>query len=1577
MQHNKSAPATSPLDDPRFFEDLDLSELAWNGKRVVGTKHNLRDARAYVRNDIPGAPVPDGRSPNEPVSIELVRGSDGHGGDNWVVLVDGLQCQLKRADGRTSGPYKCTLPPGVSRKAKLSSETKVRPVAIGVRLEDEARAPLVCQAKVFQVLKTDERYLQEPNTDTEPSQIGNTIELKPYRVNDITATSVVLPYPFWAPAQSTLGLLCLKAVNAWEHKKRHLMAHNVYSTVYNGVVNVMNASSLIAYNNINQSRTIDQIAENLSTYSANLSNELLSETREERDASKLKEFKTRLTSDKPYRIPNLKPETPQARPTKEEQSYAIGGKDKSVPKELANMFKTITILAKNVNEEMVRRRENGEVVTLSKKLGVLRHFIALQRDTTLAALFDALFSTDTHPAAQAYLHSVLVQGDDDDVGFPIKKSWTVEESHSKKDGNNNDEEYTVKLAPDSKFKHMSAKQKQTFYEDIVTKAVQSFEDDLQRSTATDKPDQSYKPDYMLTYDRVPVTHRTRTTLRTSFLVEVIDYDEKDNFVIEFESMQEDGVVAHCVYSQFVDDIKEFDIRAQELVDALFQLHMDDYSITETLEEHIADLSRMLKKLQLLSDKEDITDSTVQARHVWDMAKVLPAEVKGVFKRTSSNAPFKFDVSSLEDRVIELRIMCRFILPIWPPQENSLYESSTLVYNKENGEEGDDMYSKKQEIEKIEKYIEKYERYLANEEADARRKTKDQIGDKLAVFDQSAYNGAHTTLLRRTLPHIVKTGSLPVVHFETYADMDPPEEYYPVEKEGFRISFFRPSSILQRDTFGKASVAAASSYIALAFSLYATRVLANTAGKLAGIERYEALAQQFIFQLLNSKTTVAMASGRASQVMQKLLMSATITAALSDTLFRNLIGGQQFTQNLALAFATLPTVYNAGSQILYAFNQRYRRNDELTKTLRLHRRKVRSKPVASAVASANEAMRCCMLKIKTAKQKHGVVEDISLLNTLEMSTRFLLYEYYEINTSVEQELHTLPGVKDATAWASVPDSNAIKVLPPQDVVDALFEAEYLRGLQLSDAISFTTGTKNILNPTTPSEMAAKAANGEVVRFVARHRRHLRGRHIMESTQETVLKTALRGARILKETYGKKAGVTFVNGDDILWSCARAGISTRLALRHLTVYTSSPQHVDIYSVSKYWRKPRRMMVDAFAEAWVEEAQQFAKSSFNTSLSTISTQLLPVEAVRRYERVKALAASNKTSYYNCVALAAVVSMASYDFLISSDPADSNAVPYKYADSETSGAHTFEDQKLLQKPEAGVQPLEKRMAVWAGRRVSPSESRSTEVGNGAFEITKLLSGLDIHDGTLFFQDGIKYPQIYFCPMGSRVDSLPDKTHFGTELLDSRVVWTSSLLETSNILMNSLVMNSAKSTEQHQGLTIQSVNPKDNTGFARHPLTLSVVSERTVHVALSKLSEDMSFDYECAVENMTLSQAMSSFDPDEELVSKLQRATQRMRTIAFNSDRLMMAKYLVESLDTSSVYLHVKLENADEVVAFAMGICMLETQAKSNVTRYSIEVANGSQMAHDALLNLSSRMEQVASVGCRVCSLAEICLCV
>ena len=397
MPHEQFVPP-SALSRPRFVEDTVYSEWVKEKPRgetpVVAATGTLGEKTI---DHAPGIPWPQPSSDNDPISIELVRGHDGPNDDAWTVVVDGLRCNnLEKKEN--SHEVHCTLPPpfrtlqkrGVPEGAQPSyytpsSETRVRPLAIGVRLENEARWPAQTQLVIEQVCRSSERRNQDPGALDEVIEIGR-MDVVPYSVSDSVANATIVPYPFSAPAQSALGICSYREVELW---KERVLAHE-------DQVAQIKKENNARYENYKKQAT--EIARD--NFRAAVNNRRLAKG----DPRASKKMKMRKVPKRPTER-TVKALVRNSDPEKKGngakgRSHILGGQNESAPRCVVNVLKRLTTLCEDIKTEMKMSPPDVE------KIGEVMSFhLHNSGETTVLAFLDGL--TTGIPVNPALVDSVL------------------------------------------------------------------------------------------------------------------------------------------------------------------------------------------------------------------------------------------------------------------------------------------------------------------------------------------------------------------------------------------------------------------------------------------------------------------------------------------------------------------------------------------------------------------------------------------------------------------------------------------------------------------------------------------------------------------------------------------------------------------------------------------------------------------------------------------------------------------------------------------------------------------------------------------------------------------------------------------------------------------------------------------------------------------------------------------------------------------------------------------------------------------------------------------------------------------
>jgi hypothetical protein len=404
----------------------------------------------------------------------------------------------------------------------------------------------------------------------------------------------------------------------------------------------------------------------------------------------------------------------------------------------------------------------------------------------------------------------------------------------------------------------------------------------------------------------------------------------------------------------------------------------------------------------------------------------------------------------------------------------------------------------------------------------------------------------------------------------------------------------------------------------------------------------------------------------------------------------------------VAYHALPHAYNFATSVHNLFKSRLATfGDDQVKAYIELLDKMRGNPFESSVANAREA--ASTLK-KTIKKKLGTSLKTNssahlTVYSITSNRRFMFYEYYRNDDYARKIKQKLPPLRTRDDWYAVPDGGALRLLPPVQVAESLFEAEQLRGMPLTQTTNFTTGGGG-LAARTPAGVAAKAAHAELMQVIASERSVLKGVHLMQTAKQAGMHLATAGTALIQAAYGVAIGVTFVDGDDPVWTCFHGGAAARLAIRHLSVFKKAEVEVhDAEATMNYWRSPRRSIVQEFARSWVAEANATAEES--PALPPL--QAASIDAARVFARISALSFSKPYITQTEVDTVLAVAASSVAHVLNAKQTD--ATVRMYVSTETPDADAFRDQVHLEPPKNFGSRHEH--APWACRRIAPKARR------------------------------------------------------------------------------------------------------------------------------------------------------------------------------------------------------------------------------------------------------------------------------
>lgn len=1552
----------SPLDSPRFFDDAALS--AWSvGDRSFAAARKSVVAKSLVYSSSPTAPRLSPEHPSDAISVEIVRGSNGLADDGWTVLIDGIRCrELKPIlqEGRTT--FRCVLPPGVAppepgnrNKAKLNTNTKVRPVVVGIRLEEEALAPTNAIIVVEQVLDTSERSGQDP--DRPDIQTLKTIQLIPYRVSDLQSNAVVLQYPFHCPAQSVLGLLSMDTVAKWKEDQN-------LRSAWNAVTPALNAARESVYTNDMRAR-------------------INTDPNYRLRATVLEQATQKFLA--PSRPKELKYATTTPPPTKEEstETFRIGGGRDSSARALGDLFATLSevcLQTHNIVEQLTGAPKEGEGLDSQAETNrvlarVQKHFQVMEvalignNDTKALALLRALLNTKVN-------HKLRTMIDDRDIdnGFHFYTKLNIRTNRF--DFSRCGEGH-VQTSPATVLTDEQRKQLGVDSDSIESSSLDATLQDT--------------PPYAFTYDRIILEVRKKTTVYTRFKVVVEQEGDLPPFSVEFVSDRQDGFVANSVYSGELDDIEYMDKESIRFIDCLIcgPSNGSGDGVQSTSEDFANNYNQQKQK----DKKKEKMRSGAQIKAAWfnNFYTTLDETQKTLIRKFKlQDAPEH--IANVETRIAELRIFLREMLPVWPTPsptaedyaemdrdyaemdreferlqkaadsalanvtELSIAASSSSEHNWSDGtlqtktasvgvaaigNYGNATMDQSEAEEKDARFSLAVEEAMTSAKIEAMEEEEkrlcDQI-DAIATADQEAQDDGYNIvykaakreqLLIRHLPQIVKPKTVVYISFKLPKSVNPPTSY----------KVYRPvatSSLWQ--TYVPSLKSLAWPLVQLAGVIY----FGVTSEARYGRQR---AAESGLGGMLQTLLTGILAGGATGAPTWS--MGATIATTVVANQVTNLVAHFKLAEKL---FGNLTAIAN---YTLVDSRQRFEANANLNNAGNAHFQKERGVPVRDAFAAAtNAASRWRKSEENRITSLAGVITDASVVYNPYTGKRFRFVEYFEF---VGDEVVQYKPLYTDTHWASVGDVNAFHILPPSDVDEAYIRCVDQRGMSLAQTISFVTGGSYSY-----SRPSAQAAFSELYNTVILSLKTMHsGQRVERSGPVLAVDLAKQGALVMKAVFGKAAGVTLVGPDDILWTCLRASTFARLALRHLAVFSQAPSITNktsgdddefVRKSIKFWRGSRREAVDQFADDLIVEARKRAQeASAGLPPSAEEEEDSRKEAKLRYDRVKALLASPEV-LEQMSSIMSVVDSSVHTFqmpALQGDVCDKEAAATARQKINTSNAILdFEYQASLQPPS-----VQKRndVAAWASRRVDTSLGRSMCLGNGAESVLGAFASLNLGTNT-----DTGNATVFYCPTGSRLDAVPASVPFDTEGINNRVVWTSALREAAENILCNIQSTRLDANSWHIDAQLIGENT-EVVGFARHPSALQTKGNR---ISLQLSSQSGSVNYANYV--------------------KLERVA-LMRRVAYNADRIFFALSLAYSYPQDTT-LCIRIPHQD-VACLAIAVAMrhFEGGVPDIALRVYIDDADadGVKMALTAMQKLVAQATAAFQIGCRVVSLAEAAMCV
>lgn len=1551
-------PVPSPLDRPRFPDEPALSVWEVDGERVVGPVGTF-GSRPVVHER--GAVWPGSTTKTGPIGVQLVRGAPGKAGDEWSLVVDGVQCaygpievdeRVPEPDRPVDGMDTCVLPPPFAvREDELNEKTLVRPLALCVRLEEEALAPVKVEVIVQQIVYSGERTTSgsergaAANADEarcrgeDPSAVSSSADseikelsryvIKPHRTRDSVAPTLSMPYPVAAPAQSAIAIASYREVEKWKEKK---------------------------YNN---RRENDNRQEKYKEASAKYNDDF--EKNREKAAKWKDDNPNKSFVDNPNVWKRKPPPQPKVlvdddEPKDTERSFVIGGRDKTAAaawKEImTELLRVCCLTASNGKDDNGNKLPAEELWFRNKGATLLTHLTVMRK----------VLSASRSDKALAVLETLLI-GDVSPIGAEqLRKKYKVD-----KDG-----QVILNPAEDAASGNTIASKYRT-------------------KLSTDNTSQ-------FVWEYVPFHLRLNTHTRVRLVIEITEHGGGPPKRIALEPLRYDAYVAHVVYSEIPRQVRLALKATDKFRDCLFTLQREATTVTR-IKEAVAALGRL---------KTTAYSWTLG----WYRGELLPKK-------------FNLDPAKVEPLLNEAKQVLATLIPDWPPPVNNrtapaaepaeVTEELRTTFDeaKENdaanvrkeledaaffspgAEELDDVTDAEDaapdapatpqagappEITAADMRLELRISNVQAEELtgnyfDLLAKYEERDGTpEPAVVEAPTKPAARpvVAMVVRELPQIVQPAADIYPNFTVPDDTAVPDNFYrptagTMQWIGEGI-FFTASFVLQFAFINKFGRMAIEQYVkAGAWTTFVTG-LWGSGTTLGGFVTYAsswaAGLSSFLAPYLAAGVPMIMGIALITAGAGALVSGAAQTVELKGRLYL-------FTTKTAYRNSVAIIQWNRGRQADYnARESLYRRAVN----------KARGVPITSSVAAAREAIKTLQKKLREELRDERRLVSVNVLYDRDTSKRFKFVELYALDEKVRAtDLDKLSKVYAIQDWDIVPDSTSLSLLPPVDIVETLYESETLRGIPMDKAVQRTVGNADPDAATTTAEISARAAHRELVEFVRAGRYPFTGEVTGEDLLASIARVALQlskdAAELLVAAYGKSAGVTLVYGDDSIWTCLPAGVAARIAVRHTSVFVRAEQarresdddKKAFRSTIDQWGAPQRALIEEFAKAFVAEAQTYARTYSRNTPPLPDLRSLGLEAARSFDRVRALSRSTEGT-----AMLTVTSACS-TWLMQLDK------PSKPTDQLLDGIRAEEGAKRFRYQPSSQSALRKpRLAEagrWAPRRLDWEAVRNWRLKNKSSvnDLTTTLAGLSMDDGKV---------RTYYAPLGSRLDSLPGQVPFAVLSLGNHIISLRALSECCRRIA-AVTRKEALGSVAGASLSAAYVAPftgKNNgrTGLARHPL--SITSQNgNVNISLATPLPVFASYAIADKEAIDIFTAFRLLVTDSFASEAVQKNMTNMRITAFNADRFLNALDLVSAQASPSTTIVVKLPAehvVGTIVSLALGLAMhtTESQGISNTLSVPVPTTDAANSSFRALEDLAERCDAAQKLGCNVVSLAEVC---
>jgi len=1465
-----------------------------------------------------------------PIGIEIVRGSDSE--DKWRVQIDGLRCEHEMTNDPGQDTPTCVLPPPFDPTAAITQQTSVRPLAVGVRLEDEAMAPAKVELVIEQVVHSTERVANCDGRENEVLEIRR-VEVTPYRSSDITAKAATLPYPFCAVAQSAIAIVSFKEIEKYAQRFEAMKQHN------QGIQN--------DYDNDERSWKEERISHRMKETEKKNNNKRVAD--EDKAAlaawedeligyqARMQAYRQAGSAGPAPRQPGAKPKAREPevyakfskdkpvqkaskpfpeRPGDDTRHYIIGGGQLSAAAALTPYFKQMTracIATRSSEDEEQSTQNQNYGSSVQIHLQAMRRLMSVQSNIYGLAVFDTLMTGTPSPLSTYLVNDVY---------------------------NVNPEtgEVTAKIdTPDGKEKRLQ-------------EIKDSVGNDMFKMR-TDYPNGS-----QFVYDRVPLNDRFSTSTRIRIAIEITEYASGPVRRIMLEPRRYDAIRAHAVYSGLRKDVDDLEAEMKEFVTCLFGLQEDRGSVLGSVDAFRDRFGR-------------VTNFTRRQLSRIRRLGGLLGEVQ------NARLPPNLDPKQVETFMQELSLIMNLIVPI--PEIMSVEQQEQILVLVERDE------VQKEEIA----FQAQLQEQLGGPDEEVPLGTPLTVKANSDESDEELSDALKSRALVRELPQIVGTGTDLVagLQFQKPVDTATPDEFHQADQaavggwmyllsftvsfawlvgeQGVRWNLFTLVSsaetllqLLQNfgvEIVGGAGEAGAAAAAAGGAGAAAAGGAAAGGAVLGGIG--VGAAGAFAAALIAGKIAKEAAKG-----LGKIYLNAA--------------------KDQVRAFGlALPNAWWAGNMVREWSRQANQISEEKKAAYLRAVTAGKGIPIETSLAAGKEALRQIrelVTRRSTALRQAG---GVTVLFDESSKERFRFFERYTISPKDLEAVLASQPVYEYDMWQRVPNTSTLTLLPPADVLDTLFEVETLRAVPIGDAVKRVAGKSIALSADQSVELSAETAFQEILEYVIAARFPLaeyKGGQLLQNTEEMTLTILERAARIMKAAYGSQPGVTLITGDDPLWSCLPSGVAARMALRHITTFVRADAAVQAagsgeerFAASlEHWQLPQRSLIDAFANSLVASAKKAVMESAKPMPRPYpNARGVVIEAVRSFARMTAMAdPSDKvpammTAAHYCGTLqVAFTSNAAAASILS------------IASSESVAAGVFQDQKDIKYT---VRALSQQVmnAAWASRRVDKNVMLSWKVAqtslagrNRVDDLIAELSGLGIQNEK----------RQYYAPFGVRLSGLPGTTPFDVYGME-RVVW----LEPLRRALSSLALGVSSTYFKQNTPTIRGVPvsalktfANDLVGLSRHPLILSSIDDEvTVPQAVLEEVEE-SFTVEGTPDSVVEAARilLSSTDAGNAISIRATAA----RVMAFNADRLTAAIDLYCAGSAIGKPANVLLPSGISVLAHCIAVALHESERSGMNHEMYLHV--DTDAVRDAARARASYAigvcERALEKGCKVVSLPELC---